>query len=95
MKNKSNWNIKSELQCLLIFKQLQADDFPRGKQMQLCRELTKYTKLEEGNLSAKVSNYKSVAGINNPSHPSSDTIKSYYKYKNTSIEDLEDIIDKL
>lgn len=89
------WNEKSELQCLLIYKILNADNFPRGKQIELCRELTKFTTLTEGSLSAKVSNYKSVAGINNHSNASSDTIKYYEKYKNISIDDLKKVIDKL
>ena len=60
----SEWNEKNELKAFLIFKKLQELDSPRGKQMELCKKMEKETNLEAGNISAKVSNYKSVAGIN-------------------------------
>ena len=89
------WNKKSELQCLLIYKILKAENFPRGKQAELCSELTKSTNLTKGSLSAKVSNYKSVAGVNNHSNASRDTIKYYEEYKNMSIDNLRKTISKL
>jgi len=94
-KETSNWNKKTELKAFLIFKRLEEIDFPRGKQMELCRKMEQETNLEAGNISAKVSNYKSVAGINNNSNASNDTKEYYLKYKNLSIEDLEDIIEKV
>ncbi len=94
-RNESNWNEKNELKAFLIFKRLQAVNFPRGKQMELCRQMEQETSLEAGNISAKVSNYKSVAGINNGSNASNDTKQSYLKYKDLSIKELEDIINKV
>ena len=93
-KDSSNWNEKNEFKAFIIFKKLEALGFPRGKQMEFCREMEKETNLDAGNISAKVSNYKSVAGINNNSHPSSDTKENYSKYKNYSIEELEKKIKK-
>ncbi len=58
-------------------------------QIKLCRDISKKYNLSEGNISAKVSNYKSVAGINNSSHASDETRKTYEKYKNSSIEDID------
>jgi len=88
-KDSSNWNKKNELKAFVIFQKLKKVGFPRGKQMELCREMEKETNLDAGNISAKVSNYKSVAGINNNSN---DTKETYSKYKNYSIKKLEEII---
>jgi len=94
-KDNSNWNEKNELKAFLIFKKLEALDFPRGRQMEFCREMEKETNLEAGNISAKVSNYKSVAGINNSSNASSDTKENYFKYNDYSIEKIEELISKV
>ncbi len=94
-RNDSNWNERNELKAFLIFKKLEALDFPRGKQIELCREMEKETNLDAGNISAKVSNYKSVAGINNSSNASSDTKENYSKYKDCSIAKLEELINKV
>ena len=94
-KNDSNWNKKNELKAFLIFKKLEALNFPRSKQMELCRKMEKETNLDAGNISAKVSNYKSVAGINNNSNASSDTKENYSRYKDYSIAKLEELISKV
>jgi len=89
----SNWNERNELRCLLIFKKLELENFPRGKQTAYCKEIVIRSGLDEGNLSAKVSDFKSVAGINKPSHNSSNTINAYKKYNHFSIKKLEEIIN--
>jgi len=76
----SQWNDKNELRCLAIFKQLEEEGFPRGLQARLCRDMSKVTKLDFGNISAKVCNYKSVAGVNNPSNASTNTIKFFKRF---------------
>lgn len=88
----SEWNEKKEILCLIIFKKLKTENFPRGKQMDYCREISKVTKLSPGNLSAKVSNYKSVAGINKPSNASKNTIEIYKKHGQLSIIELKNIL---
>jgi hypothetical protein len=88
----SHWDEKNEIQCLIIFKKLQADNFPRGKQIEYCREISKSAKLSPTNLSAKVSNYKSVSGVNNKSNASINTIELYNKYKNYSVQELKNLI---
>ncbi|WP_146032944.1 hypothetical protein [Geothermobacter hydrogeniphilus] len=91
----SLWNNENELRCLIIFKKLETENFPRGKQMEYCREMSKITGLEPGNISAKVSNYKSVAGINNNSNSSVNTVDFYCKYTHLSIQEIQKIIDNL
>jgi hypothetical protein len=85
----SKWNDEMELRCLLIFKKLEAAQYPRGRQLELCRELSSQSGLDAGNLSAKVSNYKSVAGVNKHSNASENTISMYKKYGKLSISEIE------
>ena len=94
-KDSSNWNEKNELKAFVIFQKLKKVGFPRGKQMELSREMEKETNLDAGNINAKVSNYKSVAGINNNSNASNDTKETYLKYKDYSIKKLEELIRKV
>ncbi len=94
-RSSSNWNEKSELEALLIFKQLEHEGFPRARQSELCRKMSKKYDLSKGNISAKVGNYKSEASINNTSNSSKETIKAYVKYKNFSISELKNIIDNI
>ena len=95
----SNWNDKNEMRCLLIFKKLETEKFPRGRQMQLCREISQRLKksefLSEDNISAKVCNYKSVAGVNNDSNYSTNTEAIYKKFEKFSILKLEREIEKM
>lgn len=95
-KNTSGWNEKTELQAYKIFRILLDKKFPRGLQSKLCKELAQEAKiLSSGNISAKVCNYKSEAGINKPSNSSIDTKKNYEKYKNNSIMEIDSIITNL
>lgn len=88
----SEWNKANEIRCLIIFQKLKETDFPRGKQMEYCQNMSRSTNLDVGNISAKVSNYKSVAGINKPSNASQNTKEIYEKYKDFTIKELEDLI---
>ena len=88
----SNWDEANEIRCLIIFKKLEAEKFPRGKQIDYCRKLAKVVNLDVGNLSAKVSNYKSVAGVNNPSHHSTNTERIYKKYGRLSVSKLKALL---
>ena len=76
----SGWNEVNELRCLEIFQKLNEAKFPRGMQVDLCREMSRITNLEVGNISAKVSNYKSLAGINSASNASSNTVELFNKF---------------
>ena len=89
----SLWNDNNEIKCFLIFKMLDKEGFPRGKQNQYCFEMSKVSNLTSGSISAKICNYKSVAGINNSSNASKNTIRIYNKYKNLSIDELEKIVE--
>jgi hypothetical protein len=90
----SEWNDENELRCLVIFKRLEEKEFPRGMQMKLCREMSPVTNLDVGNISAKVCNYKSVAGVNNESNASTKTIEIYRRYRKLSIPEIQKIIEK-
>jgi hypothetical protein len=46
----------------------------------------------DGYISAKVCNYKYVAGINNPSNASNNTVELYRKYGKSPISDIEKLI---
>ena len=94
-KDSSDWNDINELRCLVILKKLIAENFPRNRQMELCREVTKKCKLTSESISAKVSNYKSLAGINNNSNASNNSKIIYKKYNQLSVDELEKIISKL
>ena len=88
----SLWNDLSELRCYLAFRQLDRDGFPRGQQADLCRELKEQTGLETGNLSAKICNYKSIAGDNNDSNASANSQFFYSEFGDFSIAQLEKMV---
>jgi hypothetical protein len=90
----SEWNDENELRCLIIFKRLEEKKFPRGMQIEFCREMSRVTKLDVGNISAKVCNYKSVAGVNNESNASTKTIEIYRRYRKLSIPEIQKIFEK-
>ncbi|GAB1256231.1 hypothetical protein NBRC116494_07330 [Aurantivibrio plasticivorans] len=94
-KKNSAWNDKNEVECLLIFKVLQQEGFPRGKLSRLCQELSKITNLSAGSISAKVCNYKSIAGVNAPSNASKNTMEIFEKYGSLSIQEIEKLIDRM
>ena len=80
----SEWNDLNELRCLEIFLKLKEAGFRRGKQIELCRKMSLLSNLDVGNISAKVCNYKSVAGVNNPSKASENTILFYKRFGHLS-----------
>lgn len=90
----SKWNDIAELKCLYIFKVLQEEGFPYGKQRRMCSNISDETSLSVGNLSAKVSNFKSVAGENNESNASANTRSIYEKYGNLQSKELRMIIER-
>ena len=91
--NNSEWNLENELRCFVIFKELEHQGFPKGRQTELAREMAKKTNLEVGNISAKISNYKSEAGINSPSNSSTATQEIYRKYGILSLSEAKAIYE--
>ena len=85
----SEWNDVNELRCLAIYKKLEENKFPRGMQIDLCRDMARVTNLDVGNISAKVSNFKSVAGVNSDSNASQNTISMYKRYGKRSASEIE------
>lgn len=57
--------------------------------MEYCRDMSISTNLDSGSISAKVSNYKSVAGINAMSNASRNTIEIFNKYGDLTLLELE------
>lgn len=93
--NGSERNEGMDIQCLIIFKRLYVEDFPRGRQIEYCRKLSQDTKIEADRLSARVSDFKSAAGLNQSSHASMNTVRLYKKYRHTSIRELERMLSRL
>ncbi|MGF1841652.1 hypothetical protein L4C39_00385 [Vibrio clamense] len=91
----SLWNDLNELRCLAAFKRLESEGFPRGKQSEYAREISRKSGLEVGNISAKICNYKSVAGINNESHASANTRGFYIKYQSYSLGEIQELVKSL
>ena len=87
----SGWSDKNEMRCLLIFKKLKAQNFPRGLQAKLCWEMaeTPGVNLLAKTISTKVSDFKKVAKGKNKIHASANTIRIYKEYENHSISQLE------
>ena len=91
----SDWSDKTELACLAIFKKLEEKDFPRGLQIDLCGVLSKKSKLSVGSISAKVCNYKSVAGVNSESNASHNTHSIYKQYGHLSSGEIEKVMNRM
>lgn len=91
-RNSSLWNERNEIRSLIIMKRLQDEGFPRGRQMELCREMSRITGLDPASISAKVGNYKSLAGINKSSNASVNSRDVYERYGRTAIDALEAMV---
>jgi hypothetical protein len=85
----SEWNVENELRCFLIYKELEENNFPRGLQMKLCIEFSENSNLDVGNINAKVSNFKSEAGVNAESHSSEATKIIYKRYGSLSLREAQ------
>ena len=91
----SLWNDLNEIRCYLAFRKLERNGFPRGQQAEFCHALSALTGLSSGNLSAKICNYKSVAGDNNESNASANTEYFANEYSRLSIAQIESIISEM
>lgn len=76
----SGWSDLNELKCLLAYKQLEEENFPRGKLSALAEEISRESGLGVRSIKAKIGNYKSVAGITENSNASRSTISMYRNY---------------
>jgi hypothetical protein len=85
-KQVSGWTLELELECFVIFKNLEAENFPRGIQTELCDKLSKRCALDSGTLKAKVGNFKSESGHTNETNASKATkyIVENYGFMNFS-----------
>jgi hypothetical protein len=87
----SPWNDANEIACLIIFKKLEEKGFPRGMQIKLCEGLARNTYLKLGSISAKVCNYKSLAGVNSASNNSIQSERIFKKYGHLNVIELEEL----
>ena len=69
----SGWSFENELRCFIIFKRLESENFVRGMQSDLCKILADSSPLSFESINAKVGNFKSELGVNNPSHSAEAT----------------------
>lgn len=90
----SLWNETNEIRCLIAFKKLQAEGFPRGRQMEMSRELSGLTGISAGSLHSKIGNYKSMAGVIGDSNASQGTRDVYRQYGGSSIAELESLLSQ-
>lgn len=88
----SHWNDEMELECLLVVKILEKEGFPRGRQKELSESLASRSRLGWGSISAKVSNYKSLAGKNNHSNASQNSVRIFQKFNHLSVEGIENAL---
>jgi hypothetical protein len=89
----SGWSLENELRCFVIFKKLEVESFPRGRQSVLCRELENKTELSFNTINAKVGNFKSEAGVTGESHPSDATKYIIKHYGKMSLPEAEALIE--
>lgn len=90
----SNWSDKAEIACLIALKILIDEGFPRGMQSELSDEISSKYQLDKGSVSAKISNYKSLDGVNKASNASENSKRIYNQYSKQSISELEKLINK-
>jgi hypothetical protein len=89
----SEWSMEYELRCFVIFKKLEAENFPRGRQSELCRELESKSNLSFNTINAKVGNFKSEAGIIGESNPSEATKYIVKNYRKMSLIEAEAMLE--
>lgn len=92
--DQSNWSDNAEIECLIALKLLIEEGFPRGRQSEFSQSISAKYKLDQGSVSAKISNFKSLAGINKASNASENSKRIYKQYSNYSVLELSKLIDK-
>jgi len=88
----SEWSLENELRCFVIFKQLEADKFPRGMHSDLCREFESKSNLSFNTINAKVGNFKSESGVTGDSHASEATKYIVKQYGSMSLSETKALL---
>ncbi|AMJ76571.1 hypothetical protein [Alteromonas stellipolaris] len=91
-RSESGWSLKLELECFVIFKQLESAGFPHGQQTELCEKLAKRCELDSGTLKAKVGNFKSELGHTEPTNSSKATKYIVEHYGSMSLKESEALL---
>lgn len=88
----SLWSEPNEIRCLALMKRLQEEGFPRGRQAQLSRELAASTGLPVRSVSAKIGNFKSLAGLIEPSNWSQNSAVIWERYGHLSAAEVQALV---
>lgn len=88
----SKWNDLNEFRCLLAFKCLQEQGYPKNMLTDLAKEISQISEISIGSVKAKIGNYKSVAGVTRHSNASSQNILIFNKYGHLNSNKLKEII---
>ena len=88
----SKWSDLNELKCLLAYKQLEDQNFPRNMLSDLAAEIALQSGLPVGSVKAKIGNYKSVAGVTGHSNASQNTYSMYKNYGHLNSTELQKLI---
>ncbi|MBM9518907.1 hypothetical protein JWG39_03645 [Desulforhopalus vacuolatus] len=88
----SEWSLENELRCFVIFKQLEAENFTRGMQSDLCREFESKSNLSFNTINAKVGNFKSESGVTGDSHVSEATKYLVAQYGSMSLPETKALL---
>jgi hypothetical protein len=91
-KSESGWSLELELECFVIYKQLESAGFPHGLQTELCEKLASRCKLDSGTLKAKVGNFKSELGHTEPTNSSKATKYLAEHYGSMSLKESEALL---
>lgn len=91
-RSESGWSLELELECFVIYKQLEDSSFPHGLQSELCEKLANRCKLDSGTLKAKVGNFKSELGHTEPTNSSKATKYIVQHYGRMSLTESEALL---
>ena len=91
----SGWSLESEIRCLMIYKQLESAGFIRGMQNDLCEVLSLSMGIKLASVNAKIGNYKSELGVNEPSNSSEATKYIAKNFGHMSIVELDALLTGL
>ncbi len=75
-----------------MFKKLEAENFRRGMQSELCRKFESKSSLSFNTINAKVGNFKSESGVTGDSHASEATKYIVKKYGSMSLSETEALL---
>ncbi len=88
----SKWNDLNELLCLQAYKKLEENNFPKKLLTELAKKIAYQSGLTLGSVKAKISNYKSVAGVTGHSNASQNTLSMYNNYNHLNSSEIQELM---